>query len=138
MSRKTKILIVENELPLAFLMVHVLTRVGCDVEVANTGKKGMEFAKETQFDLIALDICVPDANGPQICMELKQRHISRATPIIIISAKPREANIHEGLQRGVVDYITKPFDVTDFIYRVILHAKIKANRPTEVVMGTAA
>jgi DNA-binding response OmpR family regulator len=128
MKRKARILIVEDDLRLAFLMVHVLTRVGCDVEMATTGKKAMEKAAEKSFDLITLDIGLPDGNGLDVCTELKERHISRKTPIIIISAKPDQAAIQEGVKRGAVDYITKPFDVTDFIYRVIFHAKIKSDR----------
>lgn len=130
MSNKTKILIVEDEIPLALLMVDVLSRVGCDVEIATTGKKGMEMAKDTKFDLITLDISLPDADGFVLCSELKERHISRNTPVIFISAKPCETDFQEGMRRGAVDYITKPFDVTDFIYRVISHAKVKACQTT--------
>jgi DNA-binding response OmpR family regulator len=135
---KTKVLVVEGDLSLAFLMVHVLTRVGCEVQAARTGKKGMELANEIRFDLIILDIdiCQP-GNDAEICTELKQRYLSRNTPILIISAKPDEADIREGMKRGASDYITKPFDVTDFIYRVILHAKIKSNQPTDAVMEDA-
>jgi len=120
---KTKVLIVEDELPLALLMVHVLTRVGCDVQLASTGKKAMELAMETQYDLITLDIGLPDVSGFEICSELKQRHISRNTPVMIISANPCESDIQEGAKRGAVDYLTKPFDITDFIYKVIFYAK---------------
>jgi DNA-binding response OmpR family regulator len=128
MSTKPKILIVEDEIPLALLMVDALSRVGCDVEIATTGKKGMELAKEMPFDLITLDIGLPDACGFDLCTELKERHISRHTPVVFISAKPCEADLREGMKRGAVDYITKPFDVTDFIYRVISHTKAKASQ----------
>jgi DNA-binding response OmpR family regulator len=128
MSNKTKILIVEDELPLAFLMTLALTRIGYDVETVCTGKKAMELASETKFDLIALDIRLPDVSGFEVCSELKQRHISRKTPVIIISAKHGKSDIQEGMKRGAVDYITKPFDLTDFIYRVIHHAKASASQ----------
>ncbi len=77
---KTKILIVEDELQLACLMVRVLTRIGCDVEAAFTEKRAMELAAEIKFDLIALDIELSDACGLSICSKLKERHISRNTP----------------------------------------------------------
>jgi DNA-binding response OmpR family regulator len=137
MSDKARILIVEDELQLAFLMTNVLTRIGCDVETVFTGKKAMELASEEKFDLITLDIGLPDMNGLEVCTQLKERHISRNTPVIFVSAKPCGADIREGMKRGAVDYITKPFDVTDFIYRVILHAKIKTNRPTNMAMEGA-
>jgi DNA-binding response OmpR family regulator len=127
MRDKFKILIVEDELQLTFLMVNVLTRIGCDVDAAPTGKKAMELAAEKQFDLITLDIGLPDVSGLDLCIQLKERHISRNTPIVFVSAKPGETDIQEGMRRGAVDYITKPFEVTDFIYRIILHAKTKTN-----------
>lgn len=131
MSDKAKILIVEDELELAFLMTLVLTRVGCDVETVSTGKKAMGLAAEKPFDLITLGIELPDANGYDLCVNLKQRHISRNTPIIFISAQPCQNDIEEGKRRGAVDYITKPFEVTDFVYRIILHAKAKINHPID-------
>jgi putative two-component system response regulator len=127
---KTKILIVEDELQLMCLMVRVLTRIGCDVEAAFTGKKAMELATAQKFDLITLDISLPDADGFSLCSELKQRHISRNTPVIFISASQCEQDITEGMKRGAIDYISKPFDVTDFVYRIIFHAKAKADHPT--------
>lgn len=130
MSSRMKILVVEGELPLALLMVHVLTRVGCDVQMATTGRKGMKLAQETKFDLIALDIELPDVSWLEICSDLKQRHISRRTPIIIVSANAFPEDMAEGTKRGAVDFITKPFDVTDFIYKVIFHTRAKAQQTT--------
>lgn len=124
-----KVLLVENETPLAMMIVFALTRVGFDVDAVHTGKKGLALAKEQRFDLIALDTKLPDADGLGLCSELRQRHISRKTPIIFISANPASEDITESKKRGVVDYIVKPFDMTDFIYRVVFHAKVKPMQP---------
>src|ERR1700744_346638 len=105
---KTKVLIVEDETPLACLMVVALTQAGCEVEAAHNGKKALRLAAENKFDLIALDIKLPDANGFDLCSELKQRHISRNTPIIFMSGSICPEDIAEGKKRGGVDYITKP------------------------------
>ena len=67
MKNKAKILIVEDDTPLAMMMVHVLSRAGCDVQVASTGEKGLELAKENRFDLITLDIDLPRVSGLEIC-----------------------------------------------------------------------
>lgn len=123
MSAKAKILIIEDELPVALLMVHILSRVGCDVLVANSGEKGMALAQENKFDLITLDIDLPDLNGFEICRELKHRHISRHTPIVFVSGRTHKEDIQRGFEVGAVDYITKPFEVKDFIFRIISHAK---------------
>jgi DNA-binding response OmpR family regulator len=123
MKSKTKILIVEDETPLAMLMVSVLTRLNCDVSVARNGKKAMELASEKRFDLITLDIELPDTTGFVLCSEFKQRHISYKTPVIFISASPCQQDIDEAKKRGAVDYLAKPFDITAFINKVIYHAR---------------
>jgi DNA-binding response OmpR family regulator len=123
MSNKMKILIVEDEMPLAMLMISVLTMMGCDVEAAHTGKKAMEKAARTKFDLITLDIQLPDATGFELCVELKQRHISRNTPVIFISASPCAEDKQQSLTLGAVDYIEKPFKIGNFVSRLLSHVK---------------
>ncbi len=89
MKNRTKVLIVEDEMPLAMLMVNVLTRVGCEVEAVCTGKKAMELAAHMRFDLITLDIRLPDANGLELCTELKQRcHRSLENQPAGVESKP--------------------------------------------------
>jgi len=134
---KARILVVEDEIPAALFMVHVLSRVGCDVQVANSGEKGMALAKENRFDLIALKADLPGITGLEICRELKQRHISRKTPVVFISGQPCEEDVQRGLEAGAADYIAKPFEVTDFIFRIISHAKTK-NRPEQTVPAEGA
>ncbi|HAO77665.1 MAG TPA: hypothetical protein DCQ92_01580 [Verrucomicrobia subdivision 3 bacterium] len=120
---RARILVVEDDTPLAMMMVHVLSRAGCDVLVAHTGEKGMELAQENKFDLITLDVDLPDINGFEICSQLKQRHHSRHTPIVFISGRPHEEDVQRGLELGAVDYITKPFDAMDFTSRLLSHIK---------------
>jgi DNA-binding response OmpR family regulator len=117
---KATILIVEDDTPTAMMMVHVLSRAGCEVQVASTGKKGLGLAKENRFDLIALDIDLPDISGWQVCHELKQRHFSRLTPIVFVSGRPTEENQKYGFEIGAVDFIAKPFGV-EFAPRLLAH-----------------
>jgi DNA-binding response OmpR family regulator len=119
MSDKKRILVVEDETPLACWMISVLTQIGCDVEAARTGKRAMELATENQYDLITLDIGLPDVSGFVVCVELKQRHISRHTPIVFISASSREEDRQQSLKLGAVDYIEKPFDPRNFVGRLL-------------------
>ena len=127
MTGKPKILIVEDDTPVAMLMVNLLTHAGCDVMVANTGEKGMELAQENEFDLIALDVNLHDVGGFEICSDLKQRHLTRNTPIVFVSSKPCEEERQRGLELGAADYITKPFDPSDFVQRILANAKSKTN-----------
>jgi DNA-binding response OmpR family regulator len=120
MTGKAKILIVEDELSLACLMVAALTQAGCDVEAACTGEKAMKIASEKRFDLITLDIELPDTTGFEICSELRQRHISRNTPIVFVSGKCSLEDQQRGLDVGAVDYITKPFGM-ELVPRLLSH-----------------
>jgi DNA-binding response OmpR family regulator len=125
-TRRIKVLIIENDTPLAMMMVFTLTRIGCNVDAVHNAKKGLALARKLSFDLIALDLKLPDAGGLEVCSELQTRHITRKTPVIFISSSFSSEDIAEGKKLGAVDYITKPFDMTDFIYRVVFHAKAKS------------
>src|ERR1700733_1825137 len=114
---KARILIVDGETPFACWMVSVLTHAGCDVETARTGKKAMELAAERKFELITLDIELPDTTGFKICSELKQRHISWKTPVVFISTSSLEEDMAKAKRSGAVDYIINPFDITELIYK---------------------
>jgi putative two-component system response regulator len=126
-SEKARILIVEDDTPAAIMMVHVLSRASCDALVAHTGVRGIELAQENKFDLIVLKIDLLDISGFEICSELKQRHLSRHTPIVFISGQPCEKNRQHGLDLGAVDYITKPFEAADFVTRILSHVKAGEN-----------
>jgi DNA-binding response OmpR family regulator len=129
MRKKFKVLVVEDELPVAMMMVHLLTSAGCDVEMAPTGRKALELIETLRFDLVTLDIDLPDANGFEICRELKQRHVSRHIPVVLISGRCPEENTQQALEVGAVDYIAKPFDVTDYIFRIISHLNASTAKP---------
>jgi DNA-binding response OmpR family regulator len=123
-----KILIVEDDLSLACLMVAALTQAGCDVEAACTGKKAMKLAAEKRFDLITLDIKLPDTTGFEIFSELRQRHISRNTPVVFVSGNLSPEDMAECKKRGAVDFIAKPFEIPVFVCRVIHHVKAESRK----------
>lgn len=122
-----KILVVEDDTPVAMMIVSLLTQAGCDVAVANTGEKGLEMALEQKFDLIALNVDLPNANGFEICGELKQRHFTRHTPVAFVSGRSSLEDQQHGLDLGAADYITKPFEATDFVFRIVSHAMTKTS-----------
>jgi DNA-binding response OmpR family regulator len=122
-NKQTKILIVEGETPLALHMISVLSHFNCDVDWAHRGKKAMELATQKRFDLIILDIEMPDMPGLEICAELRQRHISYKTPIILLSATATPENLAEAKRRGGTDCLVKPMDVTELVYKVIYYAR---------------
>jgi DNA-binding response OmpR family regulator len=139
MNQKLKILVVEDEPAVATMMTFFLTRAGYDVEVAFTGRSGLELAIEQKFDLITLDVDLPGINGFEIFRELKKRHISNRTPIIFLSGNSTEERQAKAFELGAADFIAKPFDMENFLWRVALHASpTETNEATADNGGTAA
>ena len=126
---KPRVLIVEDDTPLAMAMISVLIQAGCDVEAAHSGRKALALATENRFDVITLDIGLPDMSGFVVCSELRQRHISRRTPIVFISASPREEDRQQSLRLGAADYIEKPFNPRSFVWRLLSHIETETVTP---------
>lgn len=124
-TSKPRILVVEDEPAIAGLMTFLLTREGYDVQTAFTGKAGMELAIIRKFDLILLDINLPGMNGFDLCRELKQRHISRGTPIIFVSGNAIEERRQKAFELGAADFVEKPFQADDLISRIASFTKCK-------------
>jgi DNA-binding response OmpR family regulator len=123
MTDEPKILLVENDTPLAMMAVQALSRAGCDVVVVHTGKKGMELAQENKFDLIVLSADLPDTRGLDIASELKQRHLTRNIPIVFTSARATIEDQQRALDElGAADFIEKPFG-EEFVPRLLSHVK---------------
>lgn len=118
-----KILVVEDDMPVAMMIVSLLAKAGCEVVVAKTGEKGLDMALEYKFDLITLKVDLPDINGFEICSELKQRHFTRHTPVIFVSWRSSLEDQQHGLDLGAADYITKPFGREEFVQRLLSHVE---------------
>ena len=86
------------------------------MEKANSGSQGFLKAKTSNFDLIILDIMLPDMGGLEVCSRLRALDIH--TPIFMLTAKSEEFDKVLGLESGADDYLTKPFSIREFIARV--------------------
>jgi DNA-binding response OmpR family regulator len=111
-----EILVVEDEPQLARLVEMHLRDAGCRVEVALTGAKGMSRAWKRRFDLMVLDLMLPDMDGLDVCRELRTQR--NYTPILILTARSAEVDRVLGLELGADDYLTKPFSVRELVARV--------------------
>jgi DNA-binding response OmpR family regulator len=89
---------------------------GYQVSSAKDGLKGLTMAKEQEYDLIILDIMLPEMNGFEVCKQLRQTGIT--TPILILTAKSQEVDKILGLELGADDYVTKPFSPRELLARV--------------------
>lgn len=113
-----RILIVEDEVDLANLIEITLKNAGFSVSKANDGKYGLSLALSGQFDLIMLDIMLPNIDGLEICRQVRLTDAS--TPIMMLTARDTETDRIMGLNIGADDYLTKPFSIRE------LEARIKA------------
>jgi DNA-binding response OmpR family regulator len=121
MNRKTRILIVEDDASVAITMSFLLTRADCETEVASTKDEAMQMAQTSRFDLITLDVSMPDVNGFTLCAELKQNPRLHDVPVVFVSGRCSLEDQQRGLDAGAADYITKPFDTFQFAARLLSH-----------------
>ena len=124
MTGKAKILIVEDEAPVAVTMSFMLTRAGCETEVASTRDEAILKVQTSKFDLITLDVSMPDINGFILCAELRLNPRLRDVPIVFVSGRGSLEDQQRGLDAGAVDYITKPFGANEFVPRILSHIKL--------------
>jgi DNA-binding response OmpR family regulator len=127
MASEAKILIVEDDMPVAIMMSFLLRRAGCETKVVTTGKGAMQMAEVGNFDLITLDVDLPDDSGFNLCSNLKKHPRLCHTPVVFVSGRSCLEDQQHGLDVGATDYITKPFDSSDFISRIFSQLTRKAS-----------
>ena len=124
-----KILVVDDEEPIAKILDFNLRKEGYDVIVANDGEKAVELAFSEDPDLILLDLMLPKKDGMEVCREVRaQKNI----PIIMLTAKNSEIDKVLGLEFGADDYVTKPFSTRELMARVKVNLR-RVAKQTEVV-----
>lgn len=114
----SKILIVEDENAIAELERDYLELSGFEVEVANDGQTGLDKSLSEDYDLIILDLMLPEVDGFEICRQVRAQ---KNTPIIMVSAKKDDIDKIRGLGLGADDYMTKPFSPSELVARVKAH-----------------
>ena len=114
----SKILIIEDEEAIADLEKDYLELSGFEVEIANRGDVGLEKALNEDYDLIILDLMLPEVDGFDICRQVRQE---KNIPIIMVSAKKDDIDKIHGLGLGADDYMTKPFSPSELVARVKAH-----------------
>lgn len=114
----TKILVAEDERDIRELIAFTLRFAGFDVDLAMNGAEAVEKALQTRPDLILMDVRMPKMTGYEACAELKKTPEVRSIPVVFLSAKGQESEIHEGMSAGAAKYILKPFAPDDLIKQV--------------------
>ena len=114
----SRILIIEDEEAIAELEKDYLELSGFEVVISNRGDLGLEKALNEDFDLIILDLMLPEVDGFEICKEIRNH---KNTPILMVSAKKDDIDKIRGLGLGADDYMTKPFSPSELVARVKAH-----------------
>jgi DNA-binding response OmpR family regulator len=125
-----RVLIVDDERPLAETIRRGLSDAGFVVEVLHNGEDGLWAATEKQFDAIVLDIMLPKGNGYHVLRELRRREVW--TPVLMLTAKDGDYDQVDAFDLGADDYLTKPFSFLLLVAR--LRALIRRGAPERPVV----
>lgn len=120
-----KILVVDDIIKNIQLLGSILGKEGYAVSYATDGAKALEMAVAEPFDLILLDVMMPEMDGFEVCRRLKQNPETEGIPILFLTAKSEQDDIVRGLQEGAVDYLTKPFNTAELLARVKTHMTLQ-------------
>lgn len=115
---KPHLLIVEDDLDLSEMLNAYFRVQNYEVLTAAWGEEALDLSKDKDLDLIILDIRLPDIDGFEVCRRLRTQRRTQSTPIIFLTEKRDRVDKLQGLELGVVDYITKPFDIQELRLRV--------------------
>ena len=113
-----RILIVEDDADLTEMLTTYFRMQKYDVLTAAWGRDALAISAEEPLDLVILDIRLPDIDGYEICQQLRTQRRTQDVPIIFMTEKSDRVDRLHGLEMGVVDYVTKPFDNQELILRV--------------------
>lgn len=111
MEDKTNILIVDDEKNICWILKRLFTQKGFNVDEANSGREALEKIEKNKYNLVFLDIIMPDILGFEILEKIKT--LPASPPVIIMTAQSTMKNAVEAMKRGAFEYITKPFELNE-------------------------
>ena len=111
----SKILIIEDEISFSEAISFLLEKEGFETKVAETGKQGIDAFNSEHFDLVLLDLMIPEISGIDVCRTIRT---SSNIPIIMLTAKDSEVDKVVGLELGADDYVTKPYSARELVARI--------------------
>jgi two-component system response regulator RegX3 len=121
-----RVLIVEDDEAIAIPLAKGLEREGLEVDRVESGADALGSAALTRFDVVLLDLGLPDRDGFDVCRELRARS---DVPIIVVTARSDEVDRVVGLELGADDYIVKPFGFRELVARIRAVARRRVSRP---------
>lgn len=124
------ILIVEDEPEMASVLARGLEEEDFRVEVCTNGRDGLRKAAACDFDVILLDVMLPDLNGFDVVSQLRERS---ETPVLMLTARDALSDVVRGLDSGADDYLTKPFSFRELLSRIRAIGRRSGSKPKNVI-----
>ena len=115
MSERAQLLLVEDDREIARIVCDHLRKEGYGVAWASTGREGWEDFKLAEYDLVLVDLMLPEMDGFTLCKTIRK---ASDVPLVILSARSEDASIIKGLELGADDYVTKPFSLDELSARI--------------------
>ncbi len=112
------VLVVDDEPNIVLSLEFLMAEAGHDVRVARNGEQALQAIRDQKPDLILLDIMMPPPDGYSVCKTVRGDPKTRDIPIIMLTAKGREAEREMGIEAGATEFITKPFSNREVVARV--------------------
>ncbi len=126
----SKLLVVDDEMKIREIIKKYAVFEGHEVTEASGGLEAISLCREKSFDIIILDIMMPDLDGFSVCREIRK---SSSTPVIMLSARGEEYDKIHGFEVGVDDYVVKPFSPKELMMRVAAIIKRAAGNDSDIV-----
>jgi len=127
-GKQSRILIADDIPKNIQIVANILQEEGYQMAFAQNGQAALKQARTNTYDLILLDIMMPEMDGFEVCRELKRGSSTKDIPVIFLTAKTDIESTVKGLEMGAVDYVTKPFNGTELLARVKTHLELKHSR----------
>ncbi len=138
----TRILVIEDDPSIRMGLEDTLAAKGYVVDVVGRGGEGADRACSGRYDLVVLDVMLPDIDGFEVCRRIRgARGDARSVPVIMLSARGAEIDRVRGLELGADDYVTKPFSLMELLARVasvLRRVQGEPNEPIGLVFGDLA
>ena len=135
METKERILIIDDNPKNIQVVASILNQNGYDSEFALNGSSGLNWLETELFDLILLDIMMPDEDGFEVCKLIRSNSQFKDIPIIFVTAKADRESLVMGFEVGGDDYVVKPFDTKELLARVRNQIELRRNRRLLVDMN---
>ena len=129
----TRILVVEDERNIRDLVCLHLGHEGYSCDPVSDGKEALARTEKERYDLIVLDVMIPELDGLSLCRAVRNGRVNFDVPILILTARTEEADKVVGLEAGADDYLTKPFGVRELVAR----ARALLRRPRQLAPPAA-